>query len=159
MERTAPPAAGFVAPPETETRWLLFQCSGRGLAIELDRVREISTPVRPTRVPGCGSNVYGLVGLRGRVVTVFDFGAALGERPSSEFEHHRLLFLERGGRLIGAAVDDVLSVAVTAHEPGPLEGLRALPGLQPDEVTGTCVVAGQRFIAVDIDLLLARLLA
>jgi hypothetical protein len=40
-----------------------------------------------------------------------------------------------------------------------LEGLRALPGLEPDEVVGECVVAGNRFIALDIDRVVTRLLA
>lgn len=159
MERNTSPTIGVIASPDVGTRWLLFRCAGRGLAVELRTVREITTPMRPTRIPGCGPEVYGLVGQRGRVITVFDFGAALAQRASSESEHHRILLIEQPGRVVGAAVDDVISVTDLEAEAGPLEGLHQLPGLRPDEVVGTCVAGEERFIALDIDRILARMLA
>jgi len=152
-------AAVPFAPPEPEARWVLCRCGGRGLALPLAGVREITTPLPATRVPGCGEEVYGLIGLRGRVVTVFDLGAAFARRASALRPDHRLLLLEWDGRVIGAAVDEVLTVADAHAEPGPFEGLHALPGLAPDDLIGTCAVGGERYLAVATERVLERLLS
>jgi chemotaxis signal transduction protein len=77
----------------------------------LDRVHEIVPPQPVTRVPGCGREVYGLLGLRGRVVTVFDFGTIAGGPASAGIPDHRLVLLKYGERIVGLAVDQVLTIA------------------------------------------------
>lgn len=101
-------------PQRTSPEWLIIVCSGERYAVPLLQVQEILVPQPFTRLPGCGPEVCGLIGLRGRIVTVFDIGAVLGLRPARRVSEHRLLLLEAGGGLVAGAVDEVVAVAPTA---------------------------------------------
>jgi chemotaxis signal transduction protein len=57
----------------------------------LDCVVEIIPPRPFTRLPGAGADVCGLVGVGGRVVTVFDLGVVLGLGRAADHADHRLL--------------------------------------------------------------------
>jgi chemotaxis signal transduction protein len=121
----APEGVAFQAAPE----WVVFGCGGRRFALPLGQVREILMPRPFTRLPGCGPEVCGLIALRGRVITVFDFGAALGLGPAVRKSDHRLLLLEHGERLVGGAVETVHAVARAAVAEEDLErgAWRVLP--------------------------------
>lgn len=101
-------------PDRTSPEWLIVVCGGERYAVPLLQVQEILVPQPFTRLPGCGPEVCGLIGLRGRIVTVFDIGAALGLRPAREARDQRILLLERGGGTVAGVVDEVVSVAPTA---------------------------------------------
>ena len=96
--------------------WLIISCSGVRRAIPLHYVREILEPLPYTRLPGCGPEVCGLIGFRGRIVTVFDIGSLLGLRPSRSIPDHRVLLFEDGAEPVAGAVDEVIMVAPTATE-------------------------------------------
>jgi chemotaxis signal transduction protein len=90
--------------------WVIFGCSGEEFAVPLSRVREILLPQPITRLPGCGPEICGLVGLRGRILTVVDFGAALGLTAAIATPDHRLLLVEYDGELVAGAVEEVHAV-------------------------------------------------
>jgi len=100
-------------------QWVVFLCEGRRFGVPLGTVSEILTPRPFTRLPGTGPEVCGLVGIRGRVVTVLDLGVVLGLRGAGSLPDHRLLLLELGARRLAAAVDEVSSITAAAPEPGP----------------------------------------
>jgi len=135
-------------------QWVVLSCDEIRLAVPLARVREILTPRPFTRLPGCGPEVCGLIGVRGRIVTVFDVGILLGRRRSAEVHDHRLLLLEWRGRTVGLAVDAVLSIAHAETVP---DDSSELP-LHEDDVIGIGAVDQERFVALDPDHLLDRLL-
>ena len=114
----------------------------------LERVGEIIASRPFTRLPGAGPEVCGLVGVRGRVVTVFDMGAVLGLRSAATLPDHRLLLMDLGTRRIGAAVDDVLDIAPAHVEPDGSE-----PGM-----VGRGRIQEAEFTALDPQVLLGRLL-
>lgn len=99
------------SPPRNAPEWVIFGCSGERFAIPLTRVREILLPQPTVRLPGCGPEVCGLTGLRGRILTVFDLGAALDLRPAASVPDHRLLLLEYGEELVAGAVEEVFVIA------------------------------------------------
>lgn len=107
--------AGTGAPAATQ--WVVFRCADRRFGVPLESVTEIITPRPFTRLPGAGAEVCGLVGVRGRVVTVLDMGILLGLPASRLVADHRLLLLDVTGRRLGAAVDDVVAVAAARMEP------------------------------------------
>lgn len=109
MERDAPSIGARPRAPSTP--WAFFACAEQGYAVRLERVHEIVPPQPVTRVPGCGREVYGLLGLRGRVVTVFDLGIIAGGPASAAIPDHRLVLLKYGERVVGLAVDQVLTIA------------------------------------------------
>jgi purine-binding chemotaxis protein CheW len=139
--------AGTHAP--TDPQWVVFVCGGRHWGFPLDVVREILTPRPFTRLPGAGPEVCGLIGVRGRVVTVLDLGVLLADRAAASLPDHRLLLLELGARRVGAAVDEVVTIGAAALKPG-------------EDASGVELGAGevdaQRFTALDPIALTAALL-
>jgi purine-binding chemotaxis protein CheW len=92
---------------------VVFRLAGGSYGIELDAVREIIPFRRATRLPGAPAHVSGLVNVRGAIVTVIDLGAQLEDAPSAR-DKSSVMLIEHGGKLVGAAVDEVLDVRRTA---------------------------------------------
>jgi chemotaxis signal transduction protein len=90
--------------------WAFFTCGERGFAIRLERIHEIVPPQPLARIPGCGPEVCGLIGLRDRVITVFDLGVISGGGPSFENPDHRLVLVHYDGKVVGLAVDHMQTV-------------------------------------------------
>lgn len=159
MSNTVAAEVGAYAPPAPE--WVVFICSGHLFGFPLDHVREILTPRPFTRLPGSGPGVCGLIGLRGRVVTVLDLGVILGMRPSAAAPDHRLLLLEWDQRRISIAVDTVVVVARVPLDDSVSEQA------DPDAVAvpaaagaalGTATIDAGRFVVLDPVALAAQLL-
>jgi purine-binding chemotaxis protein CheW len=138
-------------------QWVVFLCNGDRFGILLDRVREIVAPRQFTRVPGAGRNVCGLVGIRGRVVTVVDLGSLLGGRPAAATPDHRLLLLDIEGRRIGAAVEAVVTIAAAGVE--ALAPASAPGSVPPEALLGSGRVEDGEFMALDPAPLLRHLLS
>lgn len=137
----------------TGVQWLVFRCAGDDYGMRLDRVREIVPPRPLTRLPGTGPEVGGLAGLRGSVVTVLDLGVLLAGRGAVTNADHRLLLLDVNGRRLGAAVDEVVTIAPAVLHPGPGNGAPGVPGS-----LGTGRTDDGSFVALEPSLLLERLL-
>lgn len=149
MEFENPTAADADPATPPALQWVVFACSGRRLAVALDRVREIVTPRPFTRLPGSGREVAGLVGVRSRVVTAYDLGSVLAERPAREYPDHRVLLVDHDGRVLGLVVDEVLAVAA-------LELVAAQPN--GAMVLGEADWEGSPAQVLDMDRLLERVL-
>jgi chemotaxis signal transduction protein len=135
-------------------QWVVLLCDDVRLAVPLARVREILTPRPFTRLPGCGPEVCGLIGVRGRIVTVFDLGVVLGRGRATNAPDHRLLLVDREGRTYGLAVEAVLRIAPSETSEGAAVDLP----LEEGDVIGIGAIDEERFIALDPDHLLDRLL-
>lgn len=147
--------AAYLAAPQ----WVVFSCDGHWLAFSITRVREILPPRGFTRLPGCGPEVCGLVGLRGRIVTVFDLGAILGLRPAAQREDHRLVLLELDGRVVGMAVDEMVAVTrATARDLSLSREARSIFDIEREEVIGVGSLEGRPFTALDPEPVVRRLL-
>ena len=94
-----------------EFRRVLARCGSESVLIALDRITEILMPQPFTRIPGAGPEVCGLIGLRGRVLTVFDLCALLGGPPIDPARDHRILVVRAADRVVGLAVPEVATVA------------------------------------------------
>jgi chemotaxis signal transduction protein len=150
--------AGTQAPADPQ--WVVFVCDDQHYGFPLGLVREILTPRPFTRLPGTGPHVCGLIGVRGRVVTVVDLGLVLGGRAAVSLPDHRLLLLDLGTRRVGAAVEDVVTITSARIEPlqqdttGTAPDGRAAAGGGPvphvgDAVLGAGLIDTGRFLAVD----------
>jgi len=96
------------------------------VGIELGTVREIIPARRPTRLPGAGTYVAGLVNVRGTIVTVIDLAARLADVPAKGTGS--IVLIEHGAKLVGAAVDEVLDVRRTAELELETEAEALVPG-------------------------------
>lgn len=141
------------------SQWVVFSCGEFWFGLPLERTREILPPRAITRLPGCGPAVLGLVGIRGRIVTVFDFGVVIGGESSVAKPDHRMLVLFVQGRRVAAVVDEIIAVSRESPEILPLDG----DGLRPydvdrDDLIGIGALGDRPFLALDPDKILGRLL-
>jgi chemotaxis signal transduction protein len=93
---------------------VVFRCADQRFAFPVGQIREILEARPLARLPGCGPEVCGLANLRGRIVTVFDFGASLSLRPSVEQPEYKVLVAEGGERPAAFVVEEVLAVVSAA---------------------------------------------
>lgn len=141
------------------SQWVVFSCGDYWFGLPLDRTREILPPRAITRLPGCGPEVCGLVGIRGRVVTVFDFGVIIGGESALLKQDHRMLVLFVQGRRVAAVVDEIIAVSRESTGVLPLTGDALRPyDIDRDDLVGIGALDGRPFIALDPDRILGRLL-
>ena len=109
---------------------LVVSSCGVRYGIPVEQVRHVLRPDSVTRVPGAPAAVWGIVNVRGAVVTVTDLGAMLGSTRA--IVPGPVVVLARGTRYIGLAVDAVHdvervdSVASGAREPMRQDHVRPL---------------------------------
>ena len=155
----APSSTAERAPATATSQWVVFSCGEFWFGLPLDCTREILSPRAITRLPGCGAEVCGLVGIRGRVVTVFDFGVVIGGEPSVEKPDHRLLVLIVRGRRVAAAVDEIIAVSREVAGVLPLDSNALRPyDIDRDDLLGIGALDDRPFLALDPDRILGRLL-
>jgi purine-binding chemotaxis protein CheW len=88
---------------------VLFRLGSAHWAASASEVREVIAAVRPTRIPGAGEAVAGLVNVRGTLVTVIDARRAMG-LDAGQAEPESILLVERDGRTYGVLIDAVLDL-------------------------------------------------
>ena len=74
-------------------------------ALPVENVREIAELGQLTPVPGAPAIVLGIRNLHGQILPVYDLAAVLGMAGGEPAA--RLLVVERAGRLVGLAIDEV----------------------------------------------------
>ncbi len=143
---------------DTIPEWVVFSCDDQLFGVPLLLTREVVLPQVLTRLPGCGAEVGGLMGLRGRVITVFDLGVVLGRGSVLQRPDHRILVLDYDERVAGLAVDGVAEIArneaaLLSAPPnsGLVESVR-------DAVVGMGMLGEKPYLALDPNSILRRLL-
>ncbi len=143
------------------SRLLLFRVGTLVCAADLDVVHEILPRLETTRIPGAMPFVAGLVNVRGQLITVVEGWRALGQSEGGKAADAGpgttiLIVAGEHKRLIGLAVDEVVDLlTVGASE---LEPRAALAGVDPVLVRAVGRRAGQAFVVLDTDALLAPVL-
>jgi len=133
---------------------VLCRVAGRVVGVELGTVREIIPARRPTRLPGAGTYVAGLVNVRGTIVTVIDLAARLADVPAKGTGS--IVLIEHGAKLVGVAVDEVLDVRRTAELELETEAEALVPG---GAVRAVGRLDGEVVALLDIHDIIAQVLA
>ena len=158
MVSSTAPTADEAQPAAAAPEWVVFSCEDRLFGVPLAIMREVVPPQPLTRLPGCGPEVAGLMGLRGRVITVFDMGVILGVRSALQYPDYRLLVLDHGNRITAIAVDAVGAIArgdaAVLQPPDPAN----LPAAVRDDAVGIGTLEDRSYIAIDTNRILGRLL-
>ncbi|HTR20619.1 MAG TPA: chemotaxis protein CheW [Gemmatimonadales bacterium] len=137
-------------------RLLVFRVGRLACAAAADVVKEILPRLPTTRIPGAPAVVAGLANVRGSLVTVVEGWRALAlEPPVGPDAGATTVLLEIGAarKTIGFTVDEVIDLLAVRDD--ELEQRRALPGLDPKLVRAVGRRAGQLFVVLDTDALLA----
>jgi purine-binding chemotaxis protein CheW len=155
-----PRSADNAAAVSAASQWVVFACGDHLFGLPLVRTREILPPRSITRLPGCSAAVAGLVGIRGRVVTVFDFGVILGTTPSGQNPDHRMLVVFVNNKRVAVLVDEIIAVSRESGGVLPLDTDARRPyDIERDDVLGIGALGESPFLALDPDRILGRLLA
>jgi purine-binding chemotaxis protein CheW len=142
--------------PHVPTRRLLvFSIAGSSFACDMDSFREIVPPQHTTRLPGAPDTVYGLINLRGTIVTVIDGGRVLGQRAFNRVEG-LILLIDYFERWIGIGVDDVRDI-----QDVPIDQFSSADGADvpiQGAVTGAVEIEGKRVLVLDIKTVLQQVI-
>jgi chemotaxis signal transduction protein len=95
-------------------RLLTMRVKGAGVAVDVERVREVVRGKNLVSVPLSSAPVRGIMNLRGSVVTVLDFAvlAGFGEECSGD----RVVLVRDGREEVGILVDEVRDVFEIASD-------------------------------------------
>jgi purine-binding chemotaxis protein CheW len=134
---------------------VLCRVAGRVVAVELGTVREIIPARRPTRLPGAGPFVSGLVNVRGTIVTVLDLPVRFGRTEASQGAGS-IVLMDHGAKVVGVAVDEVLDVRREAELELETEAEALVPG---GAVRAVGRLDGEVVALLDIHDIIAQVLA
>ena len=155
MASTAPTFEPTVASTSGVRRTLLFRVGSTVYGCDIDDIREI-IPFRPaTRLPGAPNYIFGLINLRGTIVTVVDLGTRLEpSRPRVADGSIMMVALPGNSRLVGIAVQEVMDVRVVGNSRDDVFAQSAAN----DAVRGLAHVDGGTVILLDIHSLVRQVL-
>ncbi|HKR63976.1 MAG TPA: chemotaxis protein CheW, partial [Thermoanaerobaculia bacterium] len=133
---------------------LTFVIAGEHYAVDIERIVEIVTPRRVTRIPNAEESVVGILSLRGTIVTLVDVRRKLRHREAGDATADtRIVVIDFHNEIVGFLVDRVLRVVKAAAadiEPHPVVHATELD----ESVRGVFRVAGALTILLDLDKLL-----
>jgi purine-binding chemotaxis protein CheW len=111
--------------PETSAQQLVvFSLAGEEYALPIGAVHEIIRFTEPRSVASEADWIRGVIGLRGKIIPIFDLGARL-QLATGGREPGKIVILEAGTSQVGVMVDDVeevLTVTSDQLEPLPTDG-------------------------------------
>ncbi len=140
---------------QTALRLVLFRLGSLVCAAPATGVREVIPAGAPTRIPGAGAGVSGLLNLRGTLLTVVSGSRVIG-LTEPELSPESVLVLDQGGRAVGLAVDEVLDLVEVPED--QLQDGEALPGIDPTLVRQVGHHDGRVFAVLDLEKLVVPLL-
>ena len=88
---------------------LVVEAGGRLFALPSESVREITTMLPTTRLPGASADVRGLANLRGQLFAVLDLAHRMFGAPSDAADPD-IVVLSVSGKTLGLVVDEVREV-------------------------------------------------
>ena len=96
---------------EDEIQLVVFTIEKEEFAAEITQVREIISLDKVTRVPSAPKFVYGVINLRGKLVTVVDLHKRLGFKRTHPEGNSKIIVSDVEDGVLGMMVDSVIEVA------------------------------------------------
>ncbi len=93
-------------------RWLTFTMDDTTYCLPVDTVREVTLWNRPEPVPDAPPQAWGVINLRGDIVTVLDGQSLLGIPQKEPDDDTRVLTIEVDQEVIGFVVDSVHEIVL-----------------------------------------------
>jgi purine-binding chemotaxis protein CheW len=133
------------------TEYVTFTTGEQLFGVPIARVQEVFRPGRITRVPLAGTQIAGVLNLRGRIVTVIDMRSRLGLKASDEGgEPAMAIGIESRGESFGLLVDtlgEVLKLADGEREANPVNLDRKLARV----AAGVYRLEGELMVVLDVE--------
>jgi purine-binding chemotaxis protein CheW len=102
--------------PESSAQQLVvFSLSGEEYALPIGAVHEIIRYTEPRSVASEVDWIRGVIGLRGKIIPIFDLAARL-QLPAGDSEPGKIVIVEAGAGQVGVMVDEVEEVLTVTAE-------------------------------------------
>jgi chemotaxis signal transduction protein len=134
-----------------------FRLAAEHYGIPVSKVREILRPVDLFPVPGMGTNVEGVINLRGEIIPIVKLIALLGmqeTRGDEQSRKRRMIIIDASVGSFGFFVDEVLEVARIQSEEIQAAPDLHTPGPRADVVTGLVKVSGRMVVCLNSEKLI-----
>jgi len=95
---------------EDEVQLVIFTISNEEFAAEINQVKEIITPTNITEVPSAPTFIYGVINLRGKLITIVDLHKRLGYESPHMTGSTKIIVSDVKDGVLGMMVDNVLEV-------------------------------------------------
>jgi purine-binding chemotaxis protein CheW len=132
------------------TEYVTFTLAGQIFGLPIERVQEVFRPSRITRVPLAGTQIAGVLNLRGRIVTAIDMRSRLDLPVRSEGVAQMAIGIELGAESFGLLVDtlgEVFKLPDSEREANPVNLDRKLARVS----AGVYRLDGQLLVILDVD--------
>ncbi len=97
--------------PQSGLDYVFFKLSGHEFALEVLQVKDVVSATATTKIPRTRPEVYGVLNLRGRIVTVIDTSFLMGLGSNSDGHEGKLyIVVEFEGEDYALLVDEVTDV-------------------------------------------------
>lgn len=100
----------FPTTSDDAVQLVIFKIAEEEFAAEINQVKEIINPTNITKVPMAPVHVFGVINLRGKLITIIDLHKKLGFKDTEQTEDTRILVSDVKGGVIGMVVDKVMEV-------------------------------------------------
>jgi purine-binding chemotaxis protein CheW len=127
---------------------VIFSLAGEEYALPIASVHEIIRYTEPRSIASSASWIRGVIGLRGKIVPVFDLAARMGLAGS---EPGKIVIVEGGAGQVGVMVDDVQEVLTVS-----CDQLEDVPGAGTDAIEAIAKIGDRLVILLDPAGLFAR---
>jgi purine-binding chemotaxis protein CheW len=136
------------------TEYVTFTSAGQLFGLPIERVQDVFKPTNITRVPLAGSEIAGVLNLRGRIVTAIHLSARLdlehrGHAAATKDYAPMAIGLEYEAESFGLLVDfvgEVLKLTEADREPNPINLDRKLARVS----SGVFRLDGQLLVVLDV---------
>jgi purine-binding chemotaxis protein CheW len=107
---------------------VVFTLAGEQYALPIGSVVEIIRYTRPRSISTTDPLVRGVIGLRGKIIPIFDLAARVGLPASPDAETDKIVIVDTAGGPIGVTVEEVDEVLIVTPEQ-----IESVPGGRSDE--------------------------
>ena len=104
------PAAAPESKHSPSAQFVGFELDGQKCLFHIERIQEIITPGRVTRLPEVPAYVVGVSNLRGTIIPIIDLRLLFGLAPRTPDADTRTIVVNVGDRIMGCTVDAVSQV-------------------------------------------------
>jgi purine-binding chemotaxis protein CheW len=103
-------------PPTTSQQIVVFALGGEQYALPIERVSEIIRATPPRSVDSDSPWVRGVIGLRGKIIPIFDLLARLRLPAAEPDENGKIVIVDAAEGPVGVMVDDVEEVMTVSAD-------------------------------------------
>ncbi|HVW17936.1 MAG TPA: chemotaxis protein CheW [Solirubrobacteraceae bacterium] len=124
---------------------VVFALAGEEYGVPIARVQEIIDYTEPRSVASDTDWICGVIGLRGRIIPVYDLAARLRLERTHD-DHAKIVIVDTAGSLAGIVVDNVSEVLTV-----DAEALDEAPGVSGGSVEAIAKLDDRLIVLLDLD--------